>query len=274
MRRWIAFLMTSVLLFTLCACGSKQNGSEDSSPTDSAKEITEAASTQADSNETVESDAWKAQYQQALQNLLDKGMPISGAWVYDVDADGIPSVALSVTKYALHPLPEYLLNYKNGHLIEKDDIELDGTGGSINNQALFGNGTDNLIVRVQGMTSGTWADNNTKVFTVSPQGDAYVTVEEFSIDTTEMEEEGERRYAADPNVDVSDFIARITEETDQRVAKYAPDGKFYDYAEEMTWFSNLEDDDTAKQMRDAVAYLEDALGITLTLDESLYADVY
>ena len=279
MKRWIAFLMAAVLLFSLCACGMKRPGTPYVSPGGNTTTTKEAQPEPdyPDANEPEETDAadaWKAQYQQALQNLLDAGTPISGAWVYDVDGDGIPLVALSITQYAVHPMPEYLLNYKNGQLIVKDDIELGGTGGSINNRALFVSGTDYLITRMQGMTVGTFLDNETTVFAPSAQGDTYTAVETFSVDTTQIEEEANARFENDPSADASDFIARIAEETDQRIAKYAPDGKFYDYADEMTEFVDFDDEDFVRQMRSAVGYLEHALGITLTLDESLYADVY
>lgn len=265
MKRWITFLMTIALLFTLCACGSDHSG---------AAETANEAQSEPQTQDAEKSDAWREAYRQQLQCLLDEGTPISGAWVYDVDGDGVPSVALSLTQYAVHPMPEYILNSKNGRLIIKDDVELGGTGGSINNQALFASGTDYLILREQGMTVGTFLGNNTAVWTVSPQTGEYTAVEEFSVDTTQIEQEADGRFKTDPSASVSDLIDRITEESDQRIAQYAPDGKFFNYADEMTWFADLDENDIGTQMQKAVMYFKDELGITLQVDETVYADLF
>ena len=74
---------------------------------------------------------WKEQYGNYIQSVLDNGTLITGAWIYDMDDDGVPMVALS-TSQADHRIPNIIINYKEGKLIVKDDIKSAGTGGAVN----------------------------------------------------------------------------------------------------------------------------------------------
>ena len=265
-KRIIALPLILSMLLSFAACGQKTAAPEKPA---SAQNETSAAETAA---QPATADEWRALYRQELQQLLDGGEQIVGAWVYDVDGDGVPLVALSTVR-AIYSMPQLLLNYKAGSLIKKDDIEMDGTGGAVKSEALFCEGTDYLIDRIQGASPGLWSTNRTTLFDISLQDKAYTQADSFSVDTTEMEEEAMRVYERDPDaVDAAGYAKKIADETDSWIREHCADRQILNYADEMTSF--ITDGYIGKnpeQMRAAVGYLEHALGIDLELDESLYA---
>lgn len=217
---------------------------------------------------------WKSQYCSYIQSALDNGTLITGAWIYDVDGDGVPMVALS-TSQATHRIPNIVINYKDGQLIVKDDIKTIGTGGAVLQKALFREGTNSFVVTMQGMTEGTWANADIEIYEISNKGYTYSQEYRSEIYTYDLEGEFETNNLHSID-DVNKYISAVTDRINDDIEKYyGENNKLLNYNDYMTvfdiTFDGFQSRDKAVQMRVPVSYLEKELGIKLSINEDNYS---
>lgn len=214
---------------------------------------------------------WNTQYQEYLQVLLDKGTLITGAWIYDVDGDGIPMVALS-TSQAAHRIPNIIINFKNNHFVVKNDIVTAGTGNAVKQEAFFCLGTDSFAISLQGMTSGTWTQAELDIYDLSSNEYVYSLENHMDLYTYDLEETAKATVMHD---EISLYTKTVTERLESELKEYFGQEKtLINYNDNLTVFDITFDGNQSRdyyiQMNAPVAFLEKNLGISLSLNKENY----
>ncbi len=210
---------------------------------------------------------WKAQYEKTLQQIIDQGYWINAIWVNDVDGDGIPMVALS-TNNAAFKIPNIVLNYKNGKTVVKNDIVNSGSGWSVIDEVWFCKGTDYLIFRTYGNTTGTFTTNQQTIFDISDFGTYSVVAEDEIILPYEYELELEDLYVSTGgNFDFSKYQNYIKEELNQSAyITLGNDVSLVNFAEVMKDFGIFDSEEhSGIVIQSAIDYLNEQLGTNLSI---------
>lgn len=271
MKKIISVLAVFAMLLSASACGNYEitfvkNSGETNTVSDFVDE-TESEETTSEITEESEYPEWKVQYEKALQQIIDSSYCINAVCVNDNDGDGVPEIALS-TQNAAFRIPNIIIDFKDGEMVVKDDIENSGSGWSVVDEVWFCEGEDYVIVRYYGNTTGTFSTNKQTVYGVSDFGAYSVVAEDEIILPPELEKEFEDLYVSEGgDVDITKFQNYIKDELDKSLYNsVGEDAVLVNYADVMKDFGLPESEEQAYDITaSAVEYLNEQLGFETPL---------
>ncbi|MBQ8765977.1 MAG: hypothetical protein IJZ16_04165 [Clostridia bacterium] len=243
MRKFLSITLAVIMLFLLVACNKNEPDVEQGQ------------------NETKLTE-WQEAYQSTFYEFLP--MEIASAYISDTNGDGVPTIALSFNTYTCE-YPDIILNYVDGKVVELP-LQIDDYGSSVSEAIYFVNGTDDIVFRSYGATTGTFGENEIqKIYSITESGKYELVSEKMY----ELSDDMSKKYIemlASGGSDLWDYQQNIFSQMDEELEKVtgvAP--SLIDYKTVSVSFTNSSED-AKVDMEEAFDYINKMLKIKLTED--------
>lgn len=244
MKKFLSITLSIVMLFSLVACNKNEQGQ----------------------NETKLAE-WQEMYQETFVEILGAGdehapVGIASAYISDTNADGIPLIALSLNAYTSQ-YPDIILNYVNGKVVELP-VQIDNYGSSVTESIYFVNGTDDIVYRSYGNTTGTFGENEfQKIYSITESGKYELVSDKGFALSEDMSKEYTAMLVSGGN-DIYDYQQSIFSQMDDEIEKIT--GKapsLVDYKTVAVNFT-ISSDGSEIDMEKALKYINQMLEIEIS----------
>jgi len=217
-KRSIFFSLASVgILLLLVSCSPVTDIASGKPP----KTETVSATVSQDNTTTVSDREWRAAFQAKLQALLDENYPIISSYTCDTDHNGIPEV--SVLYHGDYLLPQLVFTYCGGKIVSLEEPENTTGGSSIKADLLYAEGTNYVVNRSYGTSSGTFENHKVWIYAFDSTG--YHVVKEITNDDIGMKFDGDINNSDE----TGQYQKKLSAEIDKRIYAFIGNVKLVSY---------------------------------------------
>lgn len=209
---------------------------------------------------------WQERYELIIQEYINAGIFISSVYIGDVDGDGVPTVAFSTNPY-YYKTPAVILNYVDGNIAELTKYETEDSGSSVTSAYYFVSGTNDIVYRTYGNTTGTFGANEAQlIYSISDSGE-YEVVSEKEFELYEEMSEKYNNMLASGGTDIAEYQKAILSQMDDEVKNVTgSNASLLEYQSVARDFTVRSDPELDLNMENAVKYINDTLNINLVVE--------